>query len=154
MKTYIRVVVNVSDQTLRNRLHEGDLRAQCPPVSSVPTAWHSEALVAADYQNCHHWYSVLFTDQSRFTLSISSISLIADTKLETNRRDIFSRRRRASVKSSHTRGANYEHNISSPHLHLFCNFQVSSCFKPPLYGHKYWDTYTLHLEELLDHGNP
>lgn len=38
--------VNVSDQTIRNRLHEGGLRAQRPVVGPVLTAQHSGARLA------------------------------------------------------------------------------------------------------------
>ena len=38
--------VNVSDQTIRNRLHEGGLRAQHPLVGPVLTAWHHRAALA------------------------------------------------------------------------------------------------------------
>ncbi len=65
--------VNVSDQTIRNRLHEGGLRVRCPLVGPVLTARHRGARLAfaIEHQNwhVHHWPPVLFTDQSRFTLS-------------------------------------------------------------------------------------
>ncbi len=65
--------VNVSDQTIRNRLHEGGLRARRPLVGPVLTARHRGARLAfaIEHQNwqVHHWRPVLFTDESRFTLS-------------------------------------------------------------------------------------
>ncbi len=65
--------VNVSDQTIRNRLHEGGLRARRPLVGPVLTARHRGARLAfvTEHQNWHvrHWHPVLFTDECRFTLS-------------------------------------------------------------------------------------
>ncbi len=67
--------VNVSDQTIRNmiRLHEGGLRAWHALVGPVLTAWHRGAQLAfaIKHQNwqVRHWHPVLFTDESRFTLS-------------------------------------------------------------------------------------
>ncbi|KAK3521550.1 hypothetical protein QTP70_013078 [Hemibagrus guttatus] len=65
--------VNVSDQKIRNRLQEGGLRAQHPLVGTVLTARHRGARLAfaIEHQNwqVHHWCPVLFTDESRFTLS-------------------------------------------------------------------------------------
>ncbi|KAL0188081.1 hypothetical protein M9458_015180, partial [Cirrhinus mrigala] len=65
--------VHVSAQTVRNRLHEGGMRARCPQVGVVLTAQHrAERLAFAredqDWQ-IRHWCPVLFTDESRFTLS-------------------------------------------------------------------------------------
>ncbi|KAI3352196.1 hypothetical protein L3Q82_005160 [Scortum barcoo] len=65
--------VNVSTQTIRNRLHEGGLRARRPVVGPVLTAQHRGARLAfaEEHQNLQvrHWRPVLFTDESRFTLS-------------------------------------------------------------------------------------
>ena len=65
--------VNVSAQTIRNRLHEGGLRARRPVVCPVLTAQHRGARLAfaIEHQNWHvrHWRPVLFTDGSWFTLS-------------------------------------------------------------------------------------
>ncbi len=63
--------VNVSDKTIRNRLHEGGLRARCPLVGPVLIARHHGARFAIEHQNWQvcHWRPVLFTDESRFTLS-------------------------------------------------------------------------------------
>ena len=65
--------VTVSAQTIRNRLHEGGLRARRPVVCPVLTAQHRGARLAfaIEHQNWHvrHWRPVLFTDESRFTLS-------------------------------------------------------------------------------------
>uniref|UniRef100_A0A4W5KGK7 Tc1-like transposase DDE domain-containing protein n=1 Tax=Hucho hucho TaxID=62062 RepID=A0A4W5KGK7_9TELE len=55
--------VHVSAQTVRNRLHEGGMRARRPQVGVVLTAREHQ-----DWQICH-WRPVLFTDESRFTLS-------------------------------------------------------------------------------------
>ncbi|MCJ8739449.1 hypothetical protein PDJAM_G00047280 [Pangasius djambal] len=65
--------VNVSDQTIRDRLHEGGLRARRTLVGPVLSARHRGARLAfaIEHQNwqVHHWHPVLFTDESRFTLS-------------------------------------------------------------------------------------
>ncbi len=65
--------VNVSDQTIRNRLHEGGLMARRPLVGPVLTDRHRgpRLAFAIERQNwqVHHWHPVLFTDESRFTLS-------------------------------------------------------------------------------------
>lgn len=65
--------VNVSNQTIRNRHHEGDLRAWCPLVGPVLMAQHhgSRLAFAIELQNwqVHHWCSVLFTDDSRISQS-------------------------------------------------------------------------------------
>ena len=65
--------VHVSAQTVRNRLHEGGMRARRPQVGPVLTAQHRAARLAfatehQDWQ-IRHWHPVLFTDESRFTLS-------------------------------------------------------------------------------------
>ena len=65
--------VHVSAQTVRNRLHEGGMRARCPQVGFVPTAQHCAGCLAfarehQDWQ-IRRWRPVLFTDESRFTLS-------------------------------------------------------------------------------------
>ncbi|KAL0204673.1 hypothetical protein M9458_002691, partial [Cirrhinus mrigala] len=65
--------VHVSAQTVRNRLHEGGMRAQRPQAGVVLTAQHHAGRLAfarehQDWQICH-WSPVLFTDESRFTLS-------------------------------------------------------------------------------------
>ncbi|KAL0200740.1 hypothetical protein M9458_003927, partial [Cirrhinus mrigala] len=65
--------VHVSAQTVRNRLHEGGMRARRPQVGVVLTAQHRAGRLAfarehQDWQICH-WRPVLFTDESRFTLS-------------------------------------------------------------------------------------
>ncbi|KAJ8332481.1 hypothetical protein SKAU_G00422700 [Synaphobranchus kaupii] len=65
--------VHVSDQTVRNRLHEGGMRARHPLVGPLVTAQHRAARLAfsREHQNwqVRHWRPVLFTDESRFTLS-------------------------------------------------------------------------------------
>uniref|UniRef100_A0A673W4C9 Tc1-like transposase DDE domain-containing protein n=1 Tax=Salmo trutta TaxID=8032 RepID=A0A673W4C9_SALTR len=65
--------VHVSAQTVRNRHHEGGMRARRPQVGVVLTAQHRTGCLAfarehQDWQ-IHHWRPVLFTDESRFTLS-------------------------------------------------------------------------------------
>uniref|UniRef100_A0A8C7RN94 Transposase Tc1-like domain-containing protein n=1 Tax=Oncorhynchus mykiss TaxID=8022 RepID=A0A8C7RN94_ONCMY len=65
--------VHVSAQTVRNRLHEGGMRARRPQVGVVLTAQHRAGCLAfarehQDWQ-IRHWRTVLFTDESRFTLS-------------------------------------------------------------------------------------
>uniref|UniRef100_A0A9J7YAI0 Transposase n=1 Tax=Cyprinus carpio carpio TaxID=630221 RepID=A0A9J7YAI0_CYPCA len=64
--------VYVSAQTVRNRLHDGGMRARRPQVGVVLTAQHRAGRLAfarehQDWQ-IHHWRPVLFTDE-RFTLS-------------------------------------------------------------------------------------
>lgn len=58
--------MNVSDQTIRNIIHEGGLRTKHPLVFPV--------LNAIEYHNwqVHRRPPVLFTDESRFILSICS----------------------------------------------------------------------------------
>uniref|UniRef100_A0AAZ3Q5W4 Transposase Tc1-like domain-containing protein n=1 Tax=Oncorhynchus tshawytscha TaxID=74940 RepID=A0AAZ3Q5W4_ONCTS len=65
--------VHVSAQMVRNRLHEGGMRARRPQVGVVLTAQHRAGRLAfarehQDWQ-IRHWRPVLFTDESRFTLS-------------------------------------------------------------------------------------
>uniref|UniRef100_A0A8C7QJN8 Tc1-like transposase DDE domain-containing protein n=1 Tax=Oncorhynchus mykiss TaxID=8022 RepID=A0A8C7QJN8_ONCMY len=65
--------VHVSAQTVRNRLHEGGMRARRPQVGVLLTAQHRAGRLAfarehQDLQICN-WRPVLFTDESRFTLS-------------------------------------------------------------------------------------
>uniref|UniRef100_A0A8K9VB88 Transposase Tc1-like domain-containing protein n=1 Tax=Oncorhynchus mykiss TaxID=8022 RepID=A0A8K9VB88_ONCMY len=65
--------VHVSAQTVRNRLHEGGMRARRPQVGVVLTAQHRAGRLVftrkhQDWQ-IRHWRPVLFTDESRFTLS-------------------------------------------------------------------------------------
>ncbi len=59
-------------QTVRNRLHEGGTRAQHPVLGPVLTTQHHAARLAfareSNWQVCH-WCPVLFTDESRFTVS-------------------------------------------------------------------------------------
>uniref|UniRef100_A0AAR2M1S6 Tc1-like transposase DDE domain-containing protein n=1 Tax=Pygocentrus nattereri TaxID=42514 RepID=A0AAR2M1S6_PYGNA len=66
--------VHVSAQTVKNRFHEDGMRAQCPQMGVVLTAQHRAGRCLAfarehqDWQ-IRHWRPVLFTDESRFTLS-------------------------------------------------------------------------------------
>ncbi|KAL0185662.1 hypothetical protein M9458_017332, partial [Cirrhinus mrigala] len=54
----------------RNRLHEGGMRARRPQVGVVLTAQHCAGRLAfAREHQDRHWRPVLFTDESRFTLS-------------------------------------------------------------------------------------
>uniref|UniRef100_A0AAR2JQW1 Transposase Tc1-like domain-containing protein n=1 Tax=Pygocentrus nattereri TaxID=42514 RepID=A0AAR2JQW1_PYGNA len=67
--------VHVSAQTVRNRLHEDGMRARRPQMGVVLTAQHRAGRLAfarehQDWQICH-WHPVLFTGESRFTLSTS-----------------------------------------------------------------------------------
>ena len=65
--------VHLSDQTVRNRLHEDDMRARRPARGPILTAQHRVQRLnfAHEHQNwqLRHWRPVLFTDESRFTLS-------------------------------------------------------------------------------------
>lgn len=65
-------IVNASAQTIRNRFHEGGLRARRPIADPVSTAQHLGARLAfaRKHRNWQvpHWCSVLFTDESRFTV--------------------------------------------------------------------------------------
>ncbi|KAI4896474.1 hypothetical protein NFI96_032686 [Prochilodus magdalenae] len=62
-----------ADQTIRNRPHEGGLRARRPVVGPVLTGQHRRARLAfaTEHQNwqIRHRHLVLFTDESRFYLS-------------------------------------------------------------------------------------
>ena len=64
--------IRVSTQTVRNRLHESGLRARIPANCPVLTAAHRAARL--DFAREHvgwtvdQWSSVLFTDESRFSL--------------------------------------------------------------------------------------
>lgn len=65
--------VHVSNQTVRNRLHEGGLRARRPVTAPILTAAHRRARLEFAREHQHwqlrHWTPVLFTDESRFTVS-------------------------------------------------------------------------------------
>ncbi|KAI4904922.1 hypothetical protein NFI96_033168 [Prochilodus magdalenae] len=65
--------VHVSAQTVRNQLHEDGMRARRPQMGVVLTAQQSAGRLAFVRENqdwqIHHWRPVLFTDESRFTLS-------------------------------------------------------------------------------------
>lgn len=65
--------VNVSRQTLRNRLHEAGLHSRTPATRLSLTRAHRQARLnwSRRHQrwNRQRWDSVLFTDESRFTLS-------------------------------------------------------------------------------------
>uniref|UniRef100_A0A9J7X3I4 Transposase Tc1-like domain-containing protein n=1 Tax=Cyprinus carpio carpio TaxID=630221 RepID=A0A9J7X3I4_CYPCA len=65
--------MHVSKQTVRNRLSEGGMRAQCPAVGPVLIAQHCPARLAfaREHQNWQvpHWHPVLFADDIRFTLN-------------------------------------------------------------------------------------
>uniref|UniRef100_A0A8C5QEN2 Transposase n=1 Tax=Leptobrachium leishanense TaxID=445787 RepID=A0A8C5QEN2_9ANUR len=65
--------VHVATETVRNRLHEGGMRTRRPQMGVVLTAQHRAGRLAfarehQDWQ-LRHWHPVLFTDESRFTLS-------------------------------------------------------------------------------------
>ena len=65
--------INVSDQTVRNRLREANLRSRRPAVRPVLTPAHRAARLA--WARAHvgwtrqQWAAVLFSDESRFTRS-------------------------------------------------------------------------------------
>ncbi|KAK3519321.1 hypothetical protein QTP70_024525, partial [Hemibagrus guttatus] len=63
--------VIVSEQTIRNRLHEDGLKAQHPLVGPLLTAQHLGARLefAIEHQNwqVRHWCPVLFTDECSMT---------------------------------------------------------------------------------------
>ena len=65
--------VQVSAQTVRNRFHEAGMRARRPQVGPVLTAQHCTARLTFAREHLgwqiRHWRPVLFTDESRFTLS-------------------------------------------------------------------------------------
>ena len=65
--------VHLSDQTVRNRLHEDGMRARRPARGPILTAQHlvQRLNFAHEHQNwqLRHWRPVLFTDESRFTVS-------------------------------------------------------------------------------------
>ena len=65
--------MHVSAQTVRNRLHEGGMRAQRSQVGLVLTARHRAGRLpfARGHQDwqIRHWCLVLYMDESRFTLS-------------------------------------------------------------------------------------
>ena len=65
--------VHVSAQTVRNRMHEDGMRARRPQLGPVLTAQHHAARLTFAREHLgwqiRHWRPVLFTDESRFTLS-------------------------------------------------------------------------------------
>lgn len=67
--------VRVSTQTVRNRLHQSGLHARRPCIVSPLTAAHRRARL--DFAQEHvgwqlrHWTPVLFTNESRFCLSVN-----------------------------------------------------------------------------------
>ncbi|WP_353803995.1 hypothetical protein, partial [Acinetobacter baumannii] len=67
--------VNVSDQTIRNRLHEANLRSRRPAVRPLLTPAHRAAPLAWARRHLvrtrQHWSRMLFTDESRFSLSFN-----------------------------------------------------------------------------------
>ena len=74
-KNYLQQATNmhISAPTVRNGLHEGGMRARRPQVGLVLTAQHHVGRLAfarehQDWQ-IHQWRPVLFTDESKFTLS-------------------------------------------------------------------------------------
>ena len=62
----------MSDQTIHNRLHEGDLRARRPARGPILTRQHRARgyELAQEHQNwrLQDRHTVLFTDESRFHL--------------------------------------------------------------------------------------
>jgi len=75
LQNYLQQTINmhVSAQIVRNRLHEGGTMARRPQVRLVLTVRHCTGRLAfaREHQNWknRHWRPVLFTDESRFTLS-------------------------------------------------------------------------------------
>lgn len=67
--------VNVSDQTIRNRLHEANLRSRRPVVRCPLTQAHRAARLAWARRHLRwprqQWSRVLFTDESRFSLDFN-----------------------------------------------------------------------------------
>lgn len=65
--------VRVCNQTVRNRLHEDGMHARRPATGPILTPAHRRARLefARDHENWQigDWTPVLFTDESRFTLS-------------------------------------------------------------------------------------
>ena len=65
--------VTISDQTIRNRLHEAGLRSRIPARTPQLTPQHRAARLefAREHQTwqLRHWRPVLFTDESRFHIS-------------------------------------------------------------------------------------
>ena len=63
----------LSTQTVRNRLHEGRLRSRQPATGPILSVQHRVARLdfAREHQNWRQaeWRGVLFTDESRFTVS-------------------------------------------------------------------------------------
>lgn len=67
--------LNVSNQTIRNRLHEANIHSRRPAVGPILTQAHRRARTAWCRTHQHwtrqQWSQVLFTDESRFTVSFS-----------------------------------------------------------------------------------
>src|ERR1700729_1374980 len=67
--------VNLSDQTIRNRLHEANLHSRRPAVRPRLTVVHRAARLAWSRRHLawtrQQWSRVLFTDESRFTMSFN-----------------------------------------------------------------------------------
>lgn len=67
--------VTVSDQTIRNRLHEANLHSRRPAVRPRLTQVHRAARLAWSRRHLawtrQQWSMVLFTDESRFTMSFT-----------------------------------------------------------------------------------
>ena len=65
--------IHLSNQTVRNRLHEGGLHSRRPVRAPILTGRHRRARL--DFASSHrdwqlrHWRHVLFTDESRFHIS-------------------------------------------------------------------------------------
>ena len=68
--------VHLSDQTVRNRLHEDGMRARRPARGHILTAQHRVQRLnfAHEHHNwqLRHWRPVLFTDESRCTVSTNN----------------------------------------------------------------------------------
>ena len=64
----------ISDQTVRNNLHDNGLHSRRPACGPIPTREHRRARLdfAQDHQHCH-WRPILFTDESRFYVSTGDL---------------------------------------------------------------------------------
>ena len=59
----------ISDRTVRNRLHEGGIRARRLPVGYHCPAPGSPTVFHHQNEQVHHWHPVLFMDEIWFTLT-------------------------------------------------------------------------------------
>ena len=73
IRRHVRVVANISQQTIRNRLHGFNLRSRRPAVQPPLTPAYRAARRAFCRRQVrwtrHQWSQVLFSDESRFTMN-------------------------------------------------------------------------------------